>query len=73
MEESHKANKEKKHTCTKIKKSKTQIAKKGGAKIENYEIFNEIGLGAFGLVKLGRDKKTQKYVAIKCVNIMKIC
>lgn len=36
--------------------------------IDEFEFLKEIGQGAFGTVYLGRDKMTDKTVAIKSVN-----
>ena len=47
--------------------------KQNTASINDYELFGEIGEGAYGLVKLGKDKKTGETVAIKAVSIKKIC
>ena len=47
--------------------------KKASTKLENYQILQGIGEGAFGQVNLAMDKATNKYVAIKSVNIMKTC
>ena len=51
----------------------TPEPKKSDKSIEDYEVTKELGEGAFGLVKLGRDKKTGEEVAIKAVSIKKIC
>ena len=50
-----------------------QKKKKASTKLENYQILQNIGEGAFGQVNLALDKVTNKYVAIKSVNIMKTC
>lgn len=49
------------------------LKKKSTAKLENYQIMQNIGEGAFGQVNLAVDKSTNKYVAIKAVNILKTC
>ena len=41
--------------------------------MENYQVLQHLGEGAFGSVNLALDKATQKKVAIKMVNILKIC
>lgn len=56
-----------------MQKSKTEGKKKSTAKLENYQLMQNIGEGAFGQVNLAIDKSTNKYVAIKAVNIMKTC
>ena len=60
-----------------IKKTKSEGAggskKKSSARIENYQMMQNIGEGAFGQVNLALDKTTNKQVAIKSVSIMKTC
>jgi len=36
-------------------------------------MYEEIGEGAYGQVRVAKDKASGKTVAVKCVNIMKIC
>ena len=47
--------------------------KKSTAKLENYTVLQNIGEGEYGSVNLAYDKQTGRKVAIKAVNIMKIC
>ena len=60
-------------------KSRTQkpedadSSKKGQAKLENYSMLSSLGEGAYGSVSLAVEKKSGKMVAVKAVNIMKIC
>lgn len=57
-----------------VKKMKTEEpSKKTTARLDNYTILHNLGEGAYGSVNLAIDKTTQKQVAIKAVNIMKIC
>ena len=53
--------------------SKDKSKKKSTAKLENYTVLQNIGEGAYGSVNLAYDKTSGKKVAIKSVNIMKIC
>ena len=59
------------------KKAGTIVKDKGKkastAKLDNYNVLQNIGEGAYGSVNLAYDKTTGKKVAIKAVNIMKIC
>lgn len=41
--------------------------------MENYDIKQHIGEGAFGSVNLAVEKKSGTKVAIKAVNILRIC
>lgn len=52
---------------------KKKEKKKSTASLENYEIKQHIGEGAFGSVNLAIDKKSGLKVAIKAVNILRIC
>jgi serine/threonine protein kinase len=36
--------------------------------LDEFQILRDLGAGAYGKVSLGRDKKTDKIVAIKSVN-----
>lgn len=54
----------------KKKLSKTKLLNlvvqvKGEEEMNNYEIYKQLGQGAYGLVKMGIDKRTQERVAIK--------
>jgi len=55
---------------TKLKKSKTQHK---NARLDNYEMRQHIGEGAFGSVNLAIEKATGKKVAVKAVDIDRIC
>jgi len=44
-------------------------SKKPASSLDKYEVFQEIGEGAFGLVNLAKEKATGQIVAIKAVNI----
>ena len=48
-------------------------SKKPASSLDKYEVFQEIGEGAFGLVNLAKEKATGQIVAIKAVNIQRIC
>ena len=47
--------------------------KNASGKLENYDIRQNIGEGAFGSVNLAIQKSNNMKVAIKAVNIMRIC
>ena len=59
----------------KIKKNERKVVKKkilncnveikGEETIKFYEIFGELGKGAYGIVRMGIDRRTQEKVAIK--------
>ena len=49
------------------------LTTKSTSSLEKYEVFQEIGEGAFGLVNLAKEKATGQIVAIKAVNIARIC
>ena len=53
-----------------VKKPKS---KKGGLSMADYQVIKNIGEGAFGTVNLAIKKSTNEKVAIKAVNIMRIC
>ena len=54
-------------------KSEKQDDKKSTARLDNYNMLYNLGEGAYGSVNLAMEKKSGKQVAIKAVNIMKIC
>lgn len=64
-------------TTVKSEPSKKKKKDKGGnnmtTKLEDYEMVKNIGEGAFGTVNLAIHKATREKVAIKAVNIMRIC
>ena len=43
------------------------------ASMDNYKIMNDLGEGAYGQVFLAMEKTTGQHLAIKAVNILKIC
>ena len=43
------------------------------ASLDNYKILNDLGEGAYGQVFLAVEKTTGQHLAIKAVNILKIC
>jgi serine/threonine protein kinase len=49
-----------------MKKTEGEIIKK--LKLEDYEIGRVLGKGGFGKVKVAKNKKTGKYVALKLLN-----
>lgn len=36
--------------------------------LDEFTLMNTLGQGAYGIVRLGKDKLTDKMVAVKCVN-----
>jgi serine/threonine protein kinase len=43
------------------------------ASLDNYRVLNDLGEGAYGQVFLAMEKTTGQHLAIKAVNILKIC
>ena len=55
-------------------KEKSASEKKGTtASMDNYKVMNDLGEGAYGQVFLAMEKTTGTKLAIKAVNILKIC
>ena len=55
-------------------KEKSASEKKGTtASMDNYKVLNDLGEGAYGQVFLAMEKTTGTKLAIKAVNILKIC
>jgi len=55
-------------------KDKSASEKKGTtASMDNYKVLNDLGEGAYGQVFLAMEKTTGTKLAIKAVNILKIC
>ena len=59
--------------------NKKSLGEKSGSKktttasLDNYKIMNDLGEGAYGQVFLAMEKTTGTQLAIKAVNILKIC
>lgn len=49
-----------------------EIVMKGEDELKNYTIYEELGKGAYGVVKMGINKKTNEKVAIKIYEKKKI-
>lgn len=56
-----------------IDKSGSGSKKTTTASLDNYKILNDLGEGAYGQVFLAMEKTTGVQLAIKAVNILKIC
>ena len=54
-------------------KNSSDSKKSTTASMDNYKILNDLGEGAYGQVFLAIEKTTGQQLAIKAVNILKIC
>ena len=50
----------------------TELIPPKSLKIQSYEFLKTLGTGAFGRVRLAKEKETEKYVAIKVLKKIEI-